>query len=905
MDHIPPVQNVPRMQIPYLSSAVEYGCEPRGFASFSQFPRLVGYEIDRIVQSNCDDLETLALLQSWLFFGLLTEAFGGKPMGMTSKDFIRRTDTDQLFITTEALPKYFWYWQAWRDHLQDHEERRVMEVHAKTLDQCLVFANTIFKRLTAQREDCEDRKDVTWCDRNAVLLSIAVAAEWIFEARKVAANLLESYTISTRALRWRLPCMQRALINAGWCVGEAAELMAGQSTTCLYYLTLIDRTSTGKTHKSCSIEDGCKALQIDYNDYKLLHISTTNNEKCECKSVGPPIHEIAAVLDRGNIPLVMEHLPNQCAVLDYTTKNRLRYVAISHVWSDGLGNPKGNKLNACTFRHLQRLVNDLYTTEVAPVPFWIDTMCIPPQENHTPRQKELRKEGITRMAETYARADKVLVLDSSLRKHSGGMDLTEIMVRIRHAPWTTRVWTLQEGRLARNLYFQFKDRAICAEDLQGTVTNGGNMTRAMGFIKLLSDDEILSNVCARQLLIAFTSIQEPDQTIKRYAQLPPQDDEFEEDCRKSAQVIVQEHNDLSALREQLKPLTKRLGLRRAIKGEDEQLAADVRASNIDLVYEHGMIVIRKIRGYSYRAMIDSELALTGSDIYPSAGLLTDICAGFRGRTTSRLEDETVCLGILLQIKDLKSVLDIEPLNWRWGQLMRALGRHRVVRYCHERRMRAFLAQIEGKIHSIAVEDQTASTSTRTPTNALPQTMVFWNVPRLGLFGWNWAPFSFLDKRLSFEIRSEHLGKLTQHGLEVGWPAYKINDVLSICGLQSSDTDTVFVIHIDDVERHFRQSWQRLRLRRDDCTRKDKDTCALRSWCCSVRKPIREMAILIQQTRIEDAAVLVQEYAQCGSVHLTRHVALLERVVADERTQDAICEIHVSATWISDQSWRVG
>jgi hypothetical protein len=55
----------------------------------------------------------------------------------------------------------------------------------------------------------------------------------------------------------------------------------------------------------------------------------------------------------------------------------LKYVAISHVWSDKLGNPLRNGLPRCQLQRLQRLVDALYEPEERPVPFWIDTISCP------------------------------------------------------------------------------------------------------------------------------------------------------------------------------------------------------------------------------------------------------------------------------------------------------------------------------------------------------------------------------------------------------------------------------------------------------------------------------------------------------------------------------------------------
>lgn len=136
------------------------------------------------------------------------------------------------------------------------------------------------------------------------------------------------------------------------------------------------------------------------------------------------------------------------------------YVAISHVWSDGLGNPHNNSLPQCQLKRIQTLVNDLYQECDGPVPFWIDTICVP-------LQKDSRKQAIRRMGQTYRDSDKVLVLDSWLLR-STLPDYRELgLLRIKCCTWAQRLWTLQEGMIAavEGVYFQTATGPINEEDM--------------------------------------------------------------------------------------------------------------------------------------------------------------------------------------------------------------------------------------------------------------------------------------------------------------------------------------------------------------------------------------------------------------------------------------------------------
>jgi hypothetical protein len=66
-----------------------------------------------------------------------------------------------------------------------------------------------------------------------------------------------------------------------------------------------------------------------------------------------------------------------------------------------------------------------------------------------------------KMRVTYEYADKVLVVDASLRAvDKSPLSTNECMIRIGSTPWMRRLWTLQEGILAKNLYFQFAKNAF-------------------------------------------------------------------------------------------------------------------------------------------------------------------------------------------------------------------------------------------------------------------------------------------------------------------------------------------------------------------------------------------------------------------------------------------------------------
>jgi hypothetical protein len=164
------------------------------------------------------------------------------------------------------------------------------------------------------------------------------------------------------------------------------------------------------------------------------------------------------------------------------------YIAISHVWADGLGNPMQTVLHRCQLLQVKNLVLSLHLkltkalggsseVEANPVPLiWLDTLCCP----ITPLPAKIK--AIGKLKIVYAEATHVLVLDSGLQQiYVKGWDMfhvpkanstypIELLFYIFTSGWMRRLWTLQEGALAKSLYFQFRDTAIRLEELTFTLS---------------------------------------------------------------------------------------------------------------------------------------------------------------------------------------------------------------------------------------------------------------------------------------------------------------------------------------------------------------------------------------------------------------------------------------------------
>jgi hypothetical protein len=95
------------------------------------------------------------------------------------------------------------------------------------------------------------------------------------------------------------------------------------------------------------------------------------------------------------------------------------------------------------------------------VPIWMDTFCIPVEEQYS----ELRKLSIMKMREIYKEASSVLVVDGEIRQVSKQVSRIEFVYRFILSSWEQRLWTFQEGYLAKNIEFLACDGAISCSSI--------------------------------------------------------------------------------------------------------------------------------------------------------------------------------------------------------------------------------------------------------------------------------------------------------------------------------------------------------------------------------------------------------------------------------------------------------
>ncbi|EXJ72752.1 uncharacterized protein A1O5_03899 [Cladophialophora psammophila CBS 110553] len=341
------------------------------------------------------------LLQSWLWFGTITKSFG-------------------LRLNTASIHRYLWYWLAAESRA--HEEERIR--HYQIVNDCLETVH----RVLPMQTDIGDRhrggravEDVSMIDSFLVdddddddntLLAISALAEML----DLTQEEINAGIGGTRSHNWIETLNVRAwLLQAGWCINEVATVinrLEGSYVNLLVYLARMDRSPLSRHHDRCRIAE-CVYSKIDYTTYRPAHVL----DGCLCSLVTfayPDAKFVDTLLHRGTLPIVTYSTsgrsPNRLLVRrpeSSDDSNCISYVAISHVWSDRLGNLRENALSSCQLQRIQAQVNSLSPSRNGDVPFWIDTLCVP-------RELTTRGLAIRSMRKVYSEAEKVLVLDSTL-----------------------------------------------------------------------------------------------------------------------------------------------------------------------------------------------------------------------------------------------------------------------------------------------------------------------------------------------------------------------------------------------------------------------------------------------------------------------------------------------------------
>ena len=239
----------------------------------------------------------------------------------------------------------------------------------------------------------------------------------------------------------------KALSHSVWCKSRPGPTVIEFSPT-LQVIASVLPIHHNDDHSRCTNKD-CTLLAEHASAFETKH--SYGCDIVNCKEACVPEQELIDVLaDGGNPCLLLEGNGKKLVVSDIRKE---KYVAISHVWRHGLGNPAQNSIPWCQITRLFRLLHNCNTEAKA---LWLDTLTVPINIDY-------KFEAIKQLRAVYQNAEAVLVLDHVLQQV--GAEPLEQSIQLLCCEWLTRLWTLQEGRLASKLLFEFKNEVVSEQQL--------------------------------------------------------------------------------------------------------------------------------------------------------------------------------------------------------------------------------------------------------------------------------------------------------------------------------------------------------------------------------------------------------------------------------------------------------
>lgn len=465
MDHLP----VPLHPL-YQPLIVPCLCKTAYNSSdFQNYPTLRGFNPERLLTgdfSQKEEHETASFLQDWLYFGVLYETLGTR-----QEDYIEpHPGIKYGRVDTLRLDQHLFDRMTYLTGLLDRRDDQVWDMIRKA-EKCLEQLS-YFCCMASCRADALIR----WPLAPEVDISLRVLGQRLASA---FIGGLGSFVLKGSIL-WNLqfpdpPLAVTRMRDNNWCPSEIIRSLEQFSPATLYYASLLRRSNITKDHRNCTSRK-CYAFLVDETTYQTRHVEL----ECKCSFLGPDIVSVVDIIKAGKVPLLtidVDRKSDNLQVLVESYEAGTEYIALSHVWADGLGNSTTNTLPSCQLLRLKLILDELRNSSSSlsqlnsarlnafirkrrniSLRFWMDTLCIPVD----PTLREMRTKSIKQMKDIYRNSYQVLVLDAELQD-AKLTDMTEAFMRISLCGWMRRLWTLQEAVLGARLFIKFQDNIL---DLQ-------------------------------------------------------------------------------------------------------------------------------------------------------------------------------------------------------------------------------------------------------------------------------------------------------------------------------------------------------------------------------------------------------------------------------------------------------
>ncbi|KAI6080599.1 hypothetical protein F4821DRAFT_251189 [Hypoxylon rubiginosum] len=462
----------------------------------------------------------VSFLERWLLFGVISVFCDYFQIKFTPSDFIGLKDGVDPIFTTQHLPNLLRQMADRGPGSTNDLLASILSSPEDAAEQATVIVSSSFlTRYPHLLLIVPSDKDAGEYDKSQTLqlydfittfgysikdprqAGIAMATSIMHETLQALVNRRAGPT-RQGSLKDSNGLMEKKLREDSWCPSDFARFRDQFNTSGLYFIYQSPRQRPDEMHHDTLSQARlrnllpsrqctpfiCTNRQISDSTYRTKHAS----DSCNCNdTVTANPDELCKILELGQIPLILILEENdRCPDITFVgyspeDGDALPYVAISHVWSDGLGNVNENSLPRCQLRRLSELVKALPGKYSKTSLFWCDTICVPTDEaaKSSARMQNAQGLAMKEMRNVYSKGVTCLVLDSWLWNNSTeDKSNTEILMEIFTCPWNTRLWTYQEGALPESLHFQFMNEAY---NLDAGMAEANKCTNLIESISLL------------------------------------------------------------------------------------------------------------------------------------------------------------------------------------------------------------------------------------------------------------------------------------------------------------------------------------------------------------------------------------------------------------------------------------
>ena len=397
--------------------------------------------------------EFITFWQTWLWFKLLASAL---QTSISSTDFVRVDCNGMTVLTTATLERYLATFESEiAPKLSANAKRAAFENFIVAMRAARVYVYNLFQTLRYETPPEIQALQEVHFETAVLIRALDSFVGPLLGGRSVVFGIIGG-----------IPLLEERMRQEGWCPHSLSRLSGSVMHDSYAYTYALGTVRSQQSHAKCT-ESFCVSNQAG-EDFEPLHA----NSGCACTEAGPKIDEIIQVLRASSIPVLKVHysgIEDTSPSFEVrAADNNTPYLALSHVWADGLGNPKANTIPMCQLRLITGALRGKVDEKGQDLYFWLDTLCIPVDKT----LQDLRNFSIGRMHSIYKDSYGVLVLDPDFSLIKEKSPCWEILTRLFISGWSTRLWTYQESALPRRLFIRVVDGMINIDELMDWIQMG-------------------------------------------------------------------------------------------------------------------------------------------------------------------------------------------------------------------------------------------------------------------------------------------------------------------------------------------------------------------------------------------------------------------------------------------------